>query len=147
MAKFIQICDRCGKEFVNTHVRKLRYCSVGCYTPKAMPTYICTNLETKESCTVLAGNVKAAHEHGCTRWPGTSVEVVSAEEDTLRNLMRPAVRELRAWIDSAYYELSERSNRTAVMFCLDAIEATVTELRSKLNEVFDSRPCEAPAGT
>lgn len=111
-----------------------------------MPTYVVTNLATGESSTIIAPTIKAAHEHACTKWTGVSVEVTSTEEAKLRDIMRPSIKELRSWADAAYCELSEVTNRAALKACLDAIEATVVHLRSKLDEVFATGPQgKAPA--
>lgn len=101
--------------------------------------YLCTNLETGESRQVIAGDRKAAHEHASEAWAGHVVEVVSLEEQRLREVLRPAVREIRSWADAAYCELSEHTDVKALMGCLDAIEATVTYTKNQLQGVIDAR--------
>lgn len=103
------------------------------------PIYLCTNLETGEFQQVVAGNRKAAHEAACSTWAGKVVEVVSLEEKRLRDILKPAVREIRSWADAAYCELNEVTDIKALTGCLDAIEGSVMYLRNKIEEVVNAR--------
>lgn len=84
---------------------------------------------------VLAGNRKAAHESAQAMWSGDVVEIVSEQEQRLRDILKPAIKEIRGWADSAWCTLDEVTDMKELSFCIDAIEASVLYLRDKLGAV------------
>lgn len=97
--------------------------------------YLCTNLTTGETAKILAGNRKAAHEQAQANWAGDVVEIVSEQEQKLRDILRPAIKEIRGWADAAWCTLDEVTDFKALAGCLDAVEASVLYLRNKIGEV------------
>lgn len=85
---------------------------------------------------MLAGNRKAAHETAQSLWSGDVVEIVSEQEQRLREILKPAIKEIRAWADAAWTHLDEVTDMKALYGCLDGVEASVLFLRDKLAVVL-----------
>lgn len=100
-----------------------------------MPAYLCTNLTTGVTEKILAPTRKAAHEIAQARWSGDVVEVVSEHEQKLRDILKPAVKEIRAWADAAWCTLDEVTDLKALHGCLDAVEASVLYVRGQLTNL------------
>lgn len=104
-----------------------------------MPTYRTQNLCTGAVSEIIAGNRKAAHEVACANNAGDTVEVMSLEEYSLSQLLKKGIKELRAWADAAYCELDEVTDVVALSKCLDAVEATAVDLKSRIEEIVRDR--------